>query len=165
MLIINSRCCLTLYIIYIIYIYNRYKPKPQCDNWEHMLFLSNLTLFIVKIDQLCAMTSFSLFFFALTGSVLAENAGESPLVSGFRPPSVPLVVTDPYLRYLCKAMHKMKLPYFSLLSHSIWSNEDHLYDDFPKHWSGSVICLSGMISIDGKVYRLVYMEYSYIYLV
>ena len=38
---------------------------------------------------------------------------------------------------------------------SIWSDADHLYDDFPKHWSGAIVCLSGMISIDGKVYRYV----------
>ena len=37
----------------------------------------------------------------------------------------------------------------------MWSNADHLYDDFPRHWSGSVVYLSGMIRIDGKLYRLV----------
>ena len=55
------------------------------------------------------------------------------LAPGFRPPSVPLLVVDPYF--------------------SVWSNEDNLYDDFPKHWTGVTMCFSGMISIDGKVYR------------
>ena len=45
--------------------------------------------------------------FALTSSLLiavvfATVGGQSPtrLVDGFRPPSVPLVVVDPYLRYV-----------------------------------------------------------------
>ena len=59
--------------------------------------------------------------------------GCSQLAPGFRPPSVPLLVVDPYF--------------------SVWSNEDNLYDDFPKHWTGVTMCFSGMISIDGKVFR------------
>uniref|UniRef100_A0A1X7UG98 Glutaminase n=1 Tax=Amphimedon queenslandica TaxID=400682 RepID=A0A1X7UG98_AMPQE len=69
----------------------------------------------------------------LLACVLSAKFDGPHLVPNFRPPSVPLVVVNPYL--------------------SIWSDADHLYDDFPKHWSGPVICLSGMISIDGKVYR------------
>jgi hypothetical protein len=75
-------------------------------------------------------------FFAtllFVGLALLVRPNIAQLVSGFRPPSVPLIVVDPYL--------------------SIWSNNDHLYDDCPRHWSGGTICLSGMISIDDKVYR------------
>ena len=36
---------------------------------------------------------------------------------------------------------------------SVWSNTDNLYDDWPRHWSGSIAAFSGMISIDGKPYR------------
>ena len=41
---------------------------------------------------------------------------------------------------------------------SVWSNNDHLYDDIPKHWSGPPVCLSGMILIDGKPYRWQYCQ-------
>ena len=42
-----------------------------------------------------------------------------------------------------------------ILRFSVWSESDNLYDDITKHWSGSPICLSGMILIDGKPYRYV----------
>ena len=49
-------------------------------------------------------------------------------------------------------IHSLTLTHSPFLS--VWSNADHLYDDFPRHWSGPVVCLSGMIRIDGKPYRL-----------
>ena len=46
--------------------------------------------------------------------------------SAFRPPSVPLVVNNPYI--------------------SIWSAADNLYDEFPIHWSGGIMGLTGKLS-------------------
>ena len=36
---------------------------------------------------------------------------------------------------------------------SVWSMTDHLYDDYTRNWVGNIVCLSGMISIDGTPYR------------
>ena len=36
---------------------------------------------------------------------------------------------------------------------------DNLYDDVPKHWSGRDVGLTGMIRIDGKVYRYEHVQY------
>lgn len=55
------------------------------------------------------------------------------MTKGFRPPAVPLVTVDPYF--------------------NIWSMADRLYDNETKHWTGTECSMSGMILIDGKVYR------------
>ena len=50
-----------------------------------------------------------------------------------RPPAVPLVTIDPYT--------------------SCWSFADHLYDQWPKHWTGTDFALCGMVRVDGKPMR------------
>ncbi|QNF30115.1 glutaminase family protein [Metabacillus elymi] len=51
----------------------------------------------------------------------------------FRPPSVPLVTVDPYF--------------------SVWSAEDHLYDDHTVHWTNKRNSMVGLIMVDGKPRR------------
>ncbi|MFT3686190.1 MAG: DUF4965 domain-containing protein [Phycisphaerales bacterium] len=48
-------------------------------------------------------------------------------------PAVPLITFDPYI--------------------SVWSMRDKLTDDWPRHWSGSVMGMSGLVWVDGKCYR------------
>ena len=55
------------------------------------------------------------------------------LQANFRPPSVPLVVHDPYM--------------------SIWSDTDTLYGGCPKHWTGAVNCMIGMIRVGSRLFR------------
>ena len=50
-----------------------------------------------------------------------------------RPPAVPLVTIDPYT--------------------SCWSFGDRLYDDWPKHWTGTDFALCGLVRVDGKPMR------------
>jgi len=71
-------------------------------------------------------------------SVLAFMAIAAPacaeLVSGFRPPSIPIIVLSPTI--------------------SMWVNADKLTDDWIKHWSGSsTMAMVGMARIDGTAYR------------
>lgn len=48
----------------------------------------------------------------------------------FRPPSVPLVTVDPFF--------------------SVWSAEDHLYENHTLHWTNKRNSMAGVIRIDGK---------------
>ncbi len=59
--------------------------------------------------------------------------GVAVFAQGFRAPAYPLITHDPYL--------------------SIWSTTDQLAASTTKHWTGSEQSLTGMIKVDGKVYR------------
>lgn len=66
---------------------------------------------------------------AMLGAAVArEGRSDAP-----RPPAVPLVAHDPYT--------------------SCWSMTDRLYDDWPRHWTGKVHAMCGLIRVDGKPMR------------
>lgn len=58
----------------------------------------------------------------------------SLLASSLRPPSVPLIVHDPYF--------------------SIWSASDKLPGSWTRHWTGSTMAICSLVRIDGKPYLL-----------
>jgi hypothetical protein len=64
---------------------------------------------------------------------LALMALAPAAVAALRPPAVPLVTHDPYT--------------------STWSMADHLYDDWPKNWTGRVHAMCGLIRVDGQAMR------------
>lgn len=68
-----------------------------------------------------------------------QNSGKSMANEGpaGRPPAVPLVVHDPYF--------------------SIWSFGNRLAEDWPRHWTGKVHALCGLVRVDGKPYRVMGM--------
>lgn len=70
-------------------------------------------------------------FAAMAASVLCQRAEAQ---STFRPPSVPLVVNDPYL--------------------SIWSGADRLTDVPTTHWTHHEHALVSLVRVDGRSYRL-----------
>lgn len=49
------------------------------------------------------------------------------------PPAIPLITHDPFL--------------------SVWSMSERLTDDWPRHWSGDTMGMSGMLRVDGKPFR------------
>ena len=53
--------------------------------------------------------------------------------TAFRPSAVPLVTLDPYI--------------------SCWSMSDHLYDDWPRHWTDVPHSMCGNVRADGVAYR------------
>jgi len=74
----------------------------------------------------CILSLFALL--AIAAPACAE------LVSGFRPPSIPIIVLSPTM--------------------SMWVNADKLTDDWAHHWSGgkNTMAMAGMARIDGKAY-------------
>lgn len=71
---------------------------------------------------------------AATASPLAAESQ----TARFRPPAVPLIVTDPYF--------------------SIWSVSDNLNDSATQHWTGRAHRLTSFLRIDRDVYRLMGSE-------
>ncbi|MCX7139958.1 MAG: DUF4965 domain-containing protein [Proteobacteria bacterium] len=55
------------------------------------------------------------------------------MMAPLRPPAVPLITIDPYT--------------------SCWSFADNLYDQWPRHWTGTEFALCGLARVDGKPLR------------
>jgi hypothetical protein len=81
-----------------------------------------------------------LLFFIICASLKSQVAGNEPDI--FRPPSVPLITHDPYF--------------------SIWSPCDRLTNLETVHWTGAKNPVHSMIKIDGKTYRIMGSNPSYV---
>lgn len=68
-----------------------------------------------------------LLFIVLAGRLAAQDA--API----RPPAIPLIAHDPYF--------------------SVWSTTDTLTNEPTRHWTGAEQALTGLVRVDGKVYR------------
>ena len=77
----------------------------------------------LSISRLLAQAGW-LFATVLTAALAAAE---------FRPPAVPLVTIDPYT--------------------SCWSMTDRLAGDWPRHWTGNVHAMCGLVRVDGKPLR------------
>ncbi|MCC6677402.1 MAG: DUF4965 domain-containing protein [Phycisphaerales bacterium] len=68
---------------------------------------------------------------AAAATATFAQPGHEP--GAFRPPAIPLITHDPYL--------------------SVWSVSDALPGNWPRHWTGAVQGMAGLIRVDGKTYR------------
>src|SRR5689334_13920877 len=72
----------------------------------------------------------------LLAILVSTSSGQEP--GDFRPPSVPLVVHDPYF--------------------SVWSGADRLTGATTTHWTGKPHPLNGLVRVDGAVFRVLGSE-------
>ncbi|NCB92251.1 MAG: DUF4965 domain-containing protein [Clostridia bacterium] len=63
---------------------------------------------------------------------MSRETGRETTREKFAPRAVPLITADPHL--------------------NIWSFSDHLYDDAPRHWTGTRSALTGYLKMDGVWY-------------
>src|SRR5215813_6778870 len=91
-----------------------------------------------KINLVVAVAAFVTAMAAPLKADDATNAAAKISTTPFRPPAVPLVVSDPYL--------------------SIWSEADYLAGDVTRHWTKHEHSLVSLIRIDGVNYRLMGTE-------
>lgn len=69
----------------------------------------------------------------MIASSLVASPSSGEVRTTYRSPAVPLVVHDPYM--------------------SAWSFGDDLTLDWPRHWTGKIHAMFGMIRVDGRAYR------------
>jgi hypothetical protein len=82
-----------------------------------------------------------LFTILFSNSILLSQAVKEltpAAVSNLRAPAFPLITVDPYT--------------------SIWSFTDRLYDENPRHWTGTTRTLIGVLRVDGKPFRFMGAE-------
>jgi hypothetical protein len=86
--------------------------------------------------------SFSIFIISLIFNFILNgqtNTTFTPAsINNLRAPAYPLITIDPYT--------------------SVWSFSDKLYDENPKHWTGTNRTFIGAARVDGKVYRFMGVE-------
>ena len=88
---------------------------------------------LVNVFRLCRRLPAPGFVALLAASSLAPSCAPAQQSSAHRPPAAPLIANDPYF--------------------SVWSMADKLTDVPTKHWSEAAQPLTGLIRIDGHLFR------------